>query len=411
MSTTETLRDTAANPSPWRFPAFRWLLAGSTVNNLGNSVAPVALAFAVLEVGGSATDLGLVVAAYALAEVAAVMLGGVLGDRLSRTTLMVGSSLAAALVQGFAAASLVGGWSSVPLLASVGLVNGAVGALGSPSAQAVVQQTVPAAALPDAVAWRRLSRNGAQIVGYGMAGLLVAAFGAGWGLAVDAASFALAAACWTRVQVAAMPSFGRTTMLGEVRAGAVEVFRHTWLWILILQALLYHLFYGGAQGVLGPIVVSETISIPAWGWALAAMMVGFAIGGVVMLRWRPRRLLHVGVWFLALTACFPAAMAFTESLPVLLAGAVLHGFGLEVFSVGWDLAIQQNVAPDKLSRVYSFDLVGSFVARPVGLALTGPVAALTGQRQWLAVVAAVIVASTVLALLSADVRHLERRAD
>jgi predicted MFS family arabinose efflux permease len=186
------------------------------------------------------------------------------------------------------------------------------------------------------------------------------------------------------------------------------VLRHTWLWLLIMQALLYHLFYGGAQGVLGPIVVSEGISRPAWGWALASMMAGFAVGGLVMLRWRPRRLLHVGTAFLALTACFPAAMALSESLTVLLVGAFLHGFGLEIFSVGWDLAIQQNIAPGKLARVYAFDMIGSFIARPVGLALTGPVAELVGYRSWLGVVTAVIVGSVVVALLSPDVRRLER---
>ena len=77
---------------------------------------------------------------------------------------------------------------------------------------------------------------------------------------------------------------------------------------------------------------------------------------------------------LSLTAPFPIAMALSDQLWVVLLGAFLHGFGLQVFDVFWDLSIQQNVAPDKLARVYSFDMVGSFVARPLGLALTGPVA-------------------------------------
>ncbi len=183
----------------------------------------------------------------------------------------------------------------------------------------------------------------------------------------------------------------------------------TWLWLLILQALLYHLFYGGAQGVLGPIVVADTISIPAWGWALSSMMAGFVAGGLVTLRWRPRRLLYAGTCFLTLTALFPAAMAFSDSLLIVLAGAFAHGFGLEIFSVAWDLAIQQNVPPEKLARVYSFDMAGSFIARPIGLALTGPVAETVGSRSWLAVVAAVILASTAAVLAAPDVRRLKRR--
>src|SRR5215212_7754153 len=93
--------------SPLRHRPFRWLLAGTTVNSLGNMIAPVAIAFAVLDLGGTATQLGLVVGAYALADVAAVLWGGVLGDRLPRTVMMRAANLAAALVQGLVALSLL----------------------------------------------------------------------------------------------------------------------------------------------------------------------------------------------------------------------------------------------------------------------------------------------------------------
>ena len=397
---------------PLRHVSYRWLLTGVAVNSLGNGIAPVALAFAVLDLGGDASDLGVVVGLYALADVAAVLFGGVLGDRLPRTVMMQGSSALAAVAQGLVAASLVGGWSSIPLLAGLGMVNGALGALGGPSSSAITQQTVPPELLRTAITWRRISQNVAVIVGSGAAGLLVAGAGSGWALAVDAFTFAFAAACYRLVQVAPLvvPA-ERGSMLADVREGFAEVMRHTWLWLLILQALLYHLFYGGAQGVLGPIVVGDSLGRPAWGWALSTMMLGFVVGGLVTLCWRPRRALYVGTWFLALTAAFPIAMALSDSLAVVLVGAFLHGFGLEIFSVGWDLSIQEQVAPDKLARVYSFDMIGSFIARPVGLALTGPVAELVGFRTWLLVVGAVIVVSVLVALTSRDVRRLERRVE
>ena len=395
---------------PLRHAPYRWLLSGVAVNSLGNGIAPVALAFAVLDLGGDASDLGVVVGLYALADVAAVLFGGVLGDRLPRTVMMQGSSALAAVAQGLVAASLVGGWSSIPLLAGLGMVNGALGALGGPSSSAITQQTVPAALLATAITWRRISQNAAVIVGSGAAGLLVAGVGSGWALAVDAFTFAFAAACYGLVRVAPLvvPA-GRGSMIADVREGFAEVMRHTWLWLLILQALLYHLFYGGAQGVLGPIVVGDSLGRPAWGWALSTMMLGFVVGGLVTLRWKPKRALYVGTWFLALTAAFPVAMALSDSLAVVLVGAFLHGFGLEIFSVGWDLSIQEQVAPDKLARIYSFDMIGSFIARPVGLALTGPVAELVGFRTWLLVVGAVIVVSVAVALTSRDVRRLERK--
>jgi len=107
-------------------------------------------------------------------------------------------------------------------------------------------------------------------------------------------------------------------------------------------------------------------------------MAGFMVGGVITLRYRPRRMLFAGTAFLTLTAFFPLAMALGVGLPVILLGAFVHGLGLEIFSVNWDLAIQQNVPPDKLARVFAFDQVGSFVMRPLGLALVGPVAEAVG---------------------------------
>jgi len=406
--------DTAVKPSRWRGPLgsapYRFLVSGTTVNSLGNAITPVALAFGVLELGGSASQLGLVVAAYALAEVVTLMFGGVLGDRLPRQLLMQGSSAGAALTQGVIAAALIGGWASVTLLGLVGLVNGCLSALSGPSSQAMTRQTVPAEQLSSAVALRRLAQNTAGVVGYAVAGMLVAAFGAGWAIALDALTFAVAAVCFSLIRVPAVVASGdRQSLLGDLGAGAREVLRHTWLWLLIGQALLYHLFYGGVQGVLGPIVVGEEWSPSAWGWALAMLMFGFMVGALVCLQWKPRHGLAVGTVFLSLTACFPLAMALSDQLPVLLLGAFLHGFGLEIFSVNWDLSIQTEVAEDKLSRVYAFDIVGSFVARPLGLVLVGPIVAVTGATTWLLVVAAIMGGSSLLAATVPSVRRLERR--
>ncbi|BCJ31589.1 MFS transporter [Actinocatenispora sera] len=405
-----TTAPAAARPLAYR--NFRLLVIGAGTSSFGNAITPVALAFAVLALGGSANQLGLVVAAYALADVATALFGGVLGDRLPRAAMMQGSAIAAAATQTLIAASLIGGWSSVWLLGVVGAVNGCLGALASPSSSAMTRQTVPQPLLPRAVSQRRLVQNGAQIAGFALAGVLAATLGSGWAIAVDAATFAVAAACYHLLRVPEPARERHESMLGDLGTGLREVLRHAWLWMLILQALLYHLFYGGVQGVLGPIVVSDNWSKAAWGWALAALMIGFLAGGLLSLRWRPRRGLLTGTLLLALTGCFPAAMALgvpgTTGLILVLAGAFLHGFGLELFSVSWDLSIQQNVPEDKLARVYSFDMVGSFVARPVGLALTGPLSALTGTTSWLWVCAAVMAGGSLAAATLPSVRQLRR---
>src|SRR6478735_6379194 len=395
--------------SALRYRDFRFLVAGAASSSLGNSITPIALAFAVLDLGGSATELGLVVGAFALADVVTVLFGGVLGDRLPRKLMMEGSAAASAVTQAFLAAALIVGFASIPMLGIVGALNGCLSALSQPSSRAMTRETVPPEDLPSAVSVRSLLQTGAATVGYAVGGVLVAVAGSGWAIGVDALTFAVAAFCYSRLRVShAVVDGPRASMLADLGDGAREVFSHPWLWLLIGQAMLYHLFYGGAQTVLGPIVIGDEFGRASWGWAMATLMAGFVVGGLVCLRWRPRRSLLVGTMLLSLTALFPIAMALSDQLAVVLVGAFLHGFGLQVFDVFWDLSIQQNVAPDKLARVYSFDLVGSFVARPLGLALTGPIAVLFGYQDWLLVVGCVMAVSALLALTSSDVRRLTR---
>lgn len=394
---------------PLRHRNFRLLVTGTAVSTLGNTVTPVALAFAVLDLGGSASDLGLVVALFALAEVVTVLFGGVLGDRVPRQIMLEGSSAACALTQALVAVLLVGGWATIPLLGAIGVLNGCLGALSQPSASALTRTTVPAALLSRAVAQRALLQTSAGVVGFAAGGVLVAGVGSGWAVAVDAATFAIAALCFARLDVPHIrPEGTRPSFFADLGDGFREVLRHTWLVLLIGQALLYHLFYGGAQSVLGPIVVGDQFGRSAWGFALGTLMAGFVVGGLVCLRWEPRRSLFAGTALLSLTAAFPLAMAVSDQLLPILVGAFLHGFGLQVFDVQWQVSIQQNIPEDKLARVYSFDMVGSFVARPLGLVLTGPIAAAVGFDRWLVVIGVVMGGSSLLALLAPGVRRLER---
>jgi MFS family permease len=408
---TATEAPTPGRLAPLGHRNFRLLVTGSATSSLGNAITPVALAFAVLDLGGSASELGLVVAAYALTEVLTALFGGVLGDRVPRQLMLEGSSAACVVTQGLVAALVIGGWATVPSLAVIGAVNGCLGALSQPSSSALTRATVPAELLGAAVSLRALIQTTTQVVGYALGGVLVATVGSGWAIGVDAVTFAIAALCFARLDVPHVRSEGpRDSMLADLGEGFREVLRHTWLVLLIGQALLYHLFFSGAQSVLGPIVVGDAFGRSSWGLALAALMVGFVVGGLICLRWQPRRSLFVGTVLLSLTAAFPLAMALSPAVVPVLVGAFLHGVGLQIFDVFWQLSIQENIPEDKLARVYSFDLVGSFVARPLGIALVGPVAQAVGFETWLVVVGVVMGGSSLLSVLSRNVRRLERRS-
>ena len=402
---------TPTGTAPLRHRDFRLLVTGTATSALGNAITPVALAFAVLDLGGSATELGLVVAEFSFVQVVTTLFGGVLGDRLPRRLLVQGTAFGSALVQATVATTLLTGVATVPLLTVLGAVGGFLSSLSRPSYMAMTRLTVPPEALARAVATRNLANTSASMAGYALAGVLVAAVGPGWAIAVDALTFTVAALCYRGLAIEEAPLDGpRAGLLADLGDGFREVFRHTWLWLMIVMAMVYHLLYGGAQDVLGPVVVGQGIGREAWGFTMGALMAGFVCGNLVALRWRPRRSLYAGGLVLCLTALFPLAMALSSRLEPILAAAFLHGLGLQLYDVFYDLAIQQHVPPEKLSRIYAIDIVGSFVVRPLGLALTGPVSEAVGYTRWLLVVGLAMLAIELLVLASRQVRHLERSA-
>ncbi|PYY45877.1 MFS transporter [Curtobacterium sp. MCBD17_023] len=398
---------------PLRHAPFRWLLAARTTSILGNAVAPIALAFAVLDLTGSAADLGLVVAARSVANVAVLLFGGVVADRLPRDVVLVGTSGAAAVTQGVVAALVLTGSASIPTLVVLSVLNGAVAAVSLPAAAALVPDTVPAPMLRPANAMLRLGLNGGSILGASAGAGLVALVGPGWGLAVDAAGFAVAGLLFARMRLprtgaaaADRDSGTSRSVVSDLQEGWREFASRRWVWIVVVQFAVLNAAFVGATAVLGPVVADASFGRAAWGLVVAALSVGLAIGAGIALRWRPRHALGIGVALMVVAAVPVLALALTPSVVALVVAFAGAGVAIEVFSIAWDQSLQTNVPRDVLARVYSYDAVGSVVAVPVGEALVGPLAHTVGTVQTLLGCAALIVLATVAAAATRSVRHV-----
>jgi MFS family permease len=384
---------------------FRWLTAGRTISLVGNGMAPVALAFAVLDLTGSAADLGVVVAGRTVATLVVLLAGGVLADRLPRALLLQGSSIAAGITQALVALFVLTGSASVPLLVGLSAVNGVLSAVFSPASTALTPQTVPAELLRAANAVGRLTMNIAMIVGGSAAGVLIAVIGPGWGIAVDALSFVVAGFCYGRLQVAD-PVREPSHVWADLRAGWTEVAGRTWLWVVVVQFMVVNCVEAGAVQVLGPVVADTTFGRAGWGLALAASTVGALAGGLCAARWLPRRALGYGVGLIALQAVPLATLALAPGTVAMVTTMALMGFVIEQFCVAWDLSLQQHIPSDRLARVSAYDALGSFGAVPLGQVLAGPAAAAFGPAPALLVGAVLILVATGAALLSRSVRTL-----
>ncbi len=386
--------------------AFRRLFLGRLVSFLGNAFAPIALAFAVLDLTGSAGDLGLVLAARSLPTIAFLLVSGVWADRLPRHVLLVAFSALAAVTQAAVAALLLLGEARIWQLAVLEALNGVSAAFLQPASMGALPQTISPALLQRANALLRLAANAAKMLGSALAGLVVAAVGPGWGIAFDAATFLVAGLFFAGLGLPASGSV-RTGMLHELAGGWREFRSRTWLWAIVVQFAFVNAAFAGGFAVLGPVMAERRLGGPVvWGLIIAAQMVGFMAGGVLALWYQPRYPLLVATYGVLSSVPMFFSLAVSAPLPLIMAAAVVAGVGLETFGVQWDITVQRNVPAEALSRVFAYDALGSFIFSPVGQSLAGPATVAFGLGGAIAVSAAVITAATVAVLPIHDVRTL-----
>jgi predicted MFS family arabinose efflux permease len=250
---------------------------------------------------------------------------------------------------------------------------------------------VSASLLQQANALLRLALNTTNVAGAALGGIVVA-------LAL--------------MRLPAGPRVPGSSIVSELREGWSDFWSRSWLWGIVLQFCLLNAAAQAAVYVLGPAVAKRQLGgAAAWGVMLTATTAGLVLAGLLVLRWQPRRLLLVATVATFGVALLPPALARPLPLAAVIAAAFAAGVCLEIFEVLWQTALQQEIPRDRLSRVTSYDTVGSFAALPIGLAAVGPIAAVAGVRATFLGAAVIAIVSTVLVLTLGEVRRLERAAD
>jgi MFS family permease len=391
---------------------FRLLFSGQLVSLLGTAVAPIALAFAVLDLTGSKTDLGLVLTANWVPQIILVLFGGVFADRLPRNLVMVGSNLVSGAGQAAIAVLLLTHHAELWQLIAIQVVRGSAMAFFFPASQGLVPETVRPSLLQQANALLGMTKNGTVIFGAALGGVLVATAGSGWALAFDGATYIVSAVVLGAMHLPRADRIETPNVLRELAQGWHEFASRTWLWVIVACAAVGNTVWMGASQVLGPLVAKQYLGGAAsWGLILACQGIGLLVGGLLMLRFHPRRPLFVGMGFFTVAALPIVFLASLRSTPVIAFGYFVAGVSLEIFSVAWATALQEHVPLEKLSRVSAYDALGSLVLVPIGLSLAGPVADAIGLTEALWLAAILGTASTLIGLTARDVRDLRRREE
>jgi MFS family permease len=392
---------------PLRERPFRLLWLGRTASSIGDSMVPVALAFAVLDIGG-ASDLGLVLASFTIGRIAFVVAGGVWSDRLERRLVMLTADLVRALAQAILAALLLTGAADIWHFMLAAFAVGSASAFFGPASTGLVPQTVSRERLQEANAFLSLSDSATHLAGPALSGLLVATAGSGVVFAVDAASFLASAAFLAFLRVPREPIPVRQSFAADVAQGLRVIRERSWL-VAAFLAFGVGNFAIAAFFVLGPLVVEQELGgARDWGLIMTGSAVGGIIGGVLALRLRPRRPLLLSFPIVAVAGLQLLFLIKPFGLPLQILAAVVAVSAIVLANAIWDTVLQQHVPREAISRVSSVDWAISLVLMPIGFALAGPVADAIGIDAALAVAAAVGIVPHLAILLVPSVRDLRR---
>ena len=360
---------------------FQLLFGGQTISVIGDALYVVALPWLILTTGGNAQELGIVLAAYGIPRAVSMLAGGWLSDRLRPRRVMLIADTVRLLLVGLLAVIALGEHSTFWQLCAIAVPLGAFEGTFLPASQAILPETLSQDDLQAGNGLMMASRQGANLLGSAVAGVVVAALTAAT-LAIDAGTLLVSA-----LSLALMRSTRRSAPVRskpearreDLPSSGQQHVEQTGLWPflhtsrLIKGTLLIFVVIGLVSGGLIEVALPALVRGPlhenasGYGIILAAWGAGALVGSLFAGALGKGQ--HKGLIMLlmaALIALLPIwGMAFAV-VCMLVAGAAGSIVNVVLFT-----AIQLAIPRHLMGRVMGLLLFGSFGVYPLSVALAG----------------------------------------
>ena len=379
------------------------------ITNYGNGMSPIALAFGILALpNGSANILGLVLGITTAMFIIMAPFGGVIADKYGRARMVGVTDMAAGAILFVQVAYFATGHVPIAVLL---IVNGCYGLLWGifwPAFTGVMPAIVPKEGLQKANAINSLMANGGLILGAASAGFLIDTYGAAITLGIDAATFLISGAMvFTLRHLTPIIKDSKNSMIDDLVHGWRVFTSFRWIVIIVMSFSFILMCWAAAENVLGPLVALEHFNgAKSWSFVITAESAGLIVGALIAIKLKfkyPIRFLQISSFTVTF---YILSLGKPQSLLVIAFCAFLFGITLDLWSTLWYTALHRKVPQEALSRVSSFDALGSVMFKPIGLAIAAPLSTLMGMQNLIFLLAGITVLAIVLPLFSKEVWNM-----
>jgi hypothetical protein len=358
---------------------FRRFYTGYVTSLLGTAMSTVAIAWAVLESGGSASGLGYVMAANVVPQVLLLAFAGAVADRAGRRRVMLAADLLRCGAQACLAAALFAGRPALWLFILLAWLRGSGEAFFSPALDALTVEIAPRDQLGNANALYGLAGSATRIAGPALGGVLVAVTGPATVVAADAASYAVSVLALSLLRMPARNPSVRRTLLRDMAEGWTDFRSRRWLSAVTVQFAFFNLITWAPWMVLGPVLGRAYLGGAAiWGAIMGVQGAGAILAGLLSLGRRPARPMVIATIGTFCYALPDIPMALHASAGWVAVAAFACGGGSALFGTFFGTAMQQQVPPEMLARVSALSVFPAYGVGVIGYAVDGPLAALFG---------------------------------